>query len=270
MENKKIHGYIYLITNLINGKQYVGQTVQTIKARFRKHFSDAKYKNTYISRAINKYGRENFKIEQIDIAYNQIELNLLEGVYMLWFKTLAPNGYNLKEIIEGKGKHSEETIQKMKITRNKPKNLKICSENGKKCRGKSRIGSTSKYVGVVKYKNKYRAIISYSMKTIHLGLYDIETDAAKAYDIKALELFGYDCVLNFTQLRQDYIDNKIIINKSNILRNRKSKSGEKDIHFEKSENKWRFRWFDKNLNKNRSKNFRKLEDAIIFKNLINS
>lgn len=36
MENK-IHGYIYLITNKINGKQYVGQTVETIKERFSKH-----------------------------------------------------------------------------------------------------------------------------------------------------------------------------------------------------------------------------------------
>ena len=37
MEDKEIYGYIYLITNLINKKQYVGQTVQTIEQRFKEH-----------------------------------------------------------------------------------------------------------------------------------------------------------------------------------------------------------------------------------------
>jgi group I intron endonuclease len=132
MENKKNYGYIYLITNLINGKQYIGQTVQTIKERFYGHISK---KNPVISKAIKKHGRKNFKIEEIDVAYNQKELDLIEGVYISWFKTLAPNGYNITKIINGRGKHSEKTIEKIKTKSNTLERLKKSSEYGKKSRG---------------------------------------------------------------------------------------------------------------------------------------
>ena len=58
-------GYIYIITNLITNKQYVGQTINTIQERFRAHISDAKNKtdNMYIHKSMNKYGIENFKVE---------------------------------------------------------------------------------------------------------------------------------------------------------------------------------------------------------------
>lgn len=62
MKNKKeYYGIIYKITNLINGKCYIGQTVTTIKSRFSKHFYCSKGKNirSGISQAINKYGKKN-------------------------------------------------------------------------------------------------------------------------------------------------------------------------------------------------------------------
>jgi len=259
MENK-IYGYVYLITNLINGKQYVGQTVETIEIRFGNHCSS---KNPVISRAIRKYGKKNFKVEEIDVAYNQEELNLIEGVYISWFNTLVPNGYNVKEIIDGKGRHSKETIEKIRKSCNKEENLKIFSENGKKFRGKYYKKSLhSKYIGVYINKNRYCSKI-YCSKSIHLGLYKNEIDAAKAYDIAAIKYFGHDCNLNFPKLRQNYIDNKIVVKTSSCTDNSLSK--EKHIHFNKQDNRWIYRWFDKELNKKRSKKFKKLEDAILFK-----
>lgn len=50
---------IYLITNLINGKQYVGQTIYTAEQRFKQHLRG----DLYIDKAIRKYGVENFKLE---------------------------------------------------------------------------------------------------------------------------------------------------------------------------------------------------------------
>lgn len=260
MENRKIHGYIYIITNLINGKQYVGQTVQTIEERFKGHFYDSKM---VMAKAIKKYGRDNFMVQELAIAYNQEELTFLEGLYISWFNTLRPNGYNIKEIIDGKGKHSKETIEKIKISSNKPENLKRLSENGKKRRGKYIKNSKSKYCGVSTKRNKYVSCISFNNGHINIGYYITEEDAAKAYDLKALELFGHDCILNFPELRQDYIDGKIFIKRCS--KQDYSKSKQKGISFIKNRNMWIFLWFDKIKNKNTSKSFKLLEDAIIFK-----
>lgn len=259
MENK-IYGYIYIITNLINGKQYVGQTVETIKIRFNNHCAG---KNSVISKAIRKYGKKNFKVQELAIAYNQKQLDLSEGFYIKSFNTLSPNGYNIKEIIDGKGRHSKETIEKIRKSCNKEKNLKIFSENGKKFRGKYYKESLhSKYIGVYINKNRYCSKI-YCGKSIHLGLYKNETDAAKAYDIAAIEYFGKNCNLNFPELRQKYINNEILVKTSSCTDN--SLSREKYIHFNKQDNRWIYRWFDKELNKKRSKKFKKLEEAILFK-----
>lgn len=258
MENK-ICGYVYLITNLINGKQYVGQTIRTLRIRFSKHCTS---KNPVISKAIKKYGKENFIVQELAIAYNQKQLDFLEGMYMSWFNTLAPNGYNITNIINGKGKHSKETIEKFKKIQNNPDRLKISSNQGKKFRSKkpTRKGLTSKYLGVSKKYNKYRAII-YFNKTIHIGMYNTEIDAAKAYDIKALELLGTNAILNFPELRQDYIKNKIIINNNK----KEATSGEKNVYFNNNVNKWYFKWFEKDLNKYKTKYFTSLEKAIEFK-----
>ena len=60
---------IYKATNLINNKTYIGQTVLDLKTRRRQHENSYKYKNCYaFSKAIKKYGKENFKQEIIDTA----------------------------------------------------------------------------------------------------------------------------------------------------------------------------------------------------------
>lgn len=61
--------YIYVITNNINGKQYVGKTNDTIEERFKRHILDSKRRNNEnrpLYNAINKYGIEHFSIEQLE------------------------------------------------------------------------------------------------------------------------------------------------------------------------------------------------------------
>lgn len=62
--------YIYVITNKINGKQYVGQTSNTIQQRFKEHLYTAKRneqtRQSPIYRAMRKYGIENFIIKELE------------------------------------------------------------------------------------------------------------------------------------------------------------------------------------------------------------
>ena len=63
-QNMKLTGIIYKITNIINNKVYIGQTVNTIKQRWNKHCHSNGCRSLY--NAILKYGKENFNIEIIE------------------------------------------------------------------------------------------------------------------------------------------------------------------------------------------------------------
>jgi len=86
-------GCVYLITNLINGKRYVGQTVHTAKHRFKFHCS--KKINSAIHNAIKKYGKTNFKVEELVSCFSIDGMNELEEMFIKDLNTLYPNGYNL-------------------------------------------------------------------------------------------------------------------------------------------------------------------------------
>lgn len=82
-------GHIYLLTNKINGKQYVGQTARDIWTRFSEH---CKSNNTYIGKAIQKYGHLNFKVEEIET----VPIDKLDEREIYWIKHYNTyiNGYN--------------------------------------------------------------------------------------------------------------------------------------------------------------------------------
>ena len=117
-------GYIYVITNRINGRRYVGQTgCKDVQERWRKHKKcgvDGKGDCRAIVGALHKYGVENFTFEIVCICFDE-DMNALESYYIKKYMTLAPHGYNLTEGGEG-GKMSEETRRKMSEThKGKPK-----------------------------------------------------------------------------------------------------------------------------------------------------
>ena len=98
---------IYKITNIQNNKVYIGQTNESIKKRFSRHMGyQALEHDTKFYRAVRKYGRENFIIEQIDVADNQEELDTKE-VYWIRFYDSVNNGYNSNDY---KGKVGGDTL----------------------------------------------------------------------------------------------------------------------------------------------------------------
>ena len=90
--------YIYKITNKINNKIYIGQVYnKSIYDRFERHIKCASANSkSYIARAIYKYGKENFVIEQIDEASSLQELNEKEKYWIKYYQSFKhENGYNL-------------------------------------------------------------------------------------------------------------------------------------------------------------------------------
>lgn len=85
---------IYKITNKINGKVYIGQSIH-IERRWKEHCRQST--NSVISDAIKQYGKENFIFEVIEEC-NQEELNEKEEYYIQLYNSIVPNGYNVTEI----------------------------------------------------------------------------------------------------------------------------------------------------------------------------
>lgn len=91
---------IYSITNLVNGKRYIGKSL-SIHSRWSQHRKDLKnnkHYNAFLQRAWNKYGGENFKFEVVEKCEKEY-LHEKEIYWIEQFKTLYANyGYNLHDV----------------------------------------------------------------------------------------------------------------------------------------------------------------------------
>ena len=84
---------IYKITNLINGKVYIGQT-RDFRKRVGTYLSELKYSNRLISQAIKEYGSDNFTIEIVTLCKIH-QLDKLERYYINQYRSNDRDyGYN--------------------------------------------------------------------------------------------------------------------------------------------------------------------------------
>jgi len=110
---------IYLITNLINGKKYVGQT-KNLERRKKSHFVDGPRDRDHLfARAVRKHGRENFEISIIE----ECEDNIADEREVFWIKELKTTnvdfGYNLESGGNSCKTLGEETKKKLSESRKK-------------------------------------------------------------------------------------------------------------------------------------------------------
>lgn len=96
---------IYKITNLINNKIYIGQSIN-IEKRWEEHRRSVNYINNHtynypLYRAIRRYGLNNFTFEIIEEC-NINELTEKEQYWINYYNSIVPNGYNQEQAIDSK------------------------------------------------------------------------------------------------------------------------------------------------------------------------
>jgi group I intron endonuclease len=92
-------GCVYLVTNRLDGKQYVGVS-NNLKRRWHSHCAYEIKCKSYIKYAIHAHGYENFAISILMLGTKE-ECMLAENDFIEKYNTLAPHGYNLRGGGEG-------------------------------------------------------------------------------------------------------------------------------------------------------------------------
>lgn len=92
-----IMNYIYCITNTINNKRYVGKTTCSIQKRFQEHCKESTRSHSEsrpLYSAMQKYGIENFIIEQLEEIEDESLLSEREQYWIAELETYGVHGYN--------------------------------------------------------------------------------------------------------------------------------------------------------------------------------
>lgn len=97
LELNEKQGVVYLVTNSLNKKQYIGYTSQLLNDRWKQHWQVAEAGRGWVLQAaIRKHGKENFVIEAITDPLPESSLPQVEVLYIYLYKTLAAEGgYNV-------------------------------------------------------------------------------------------------------------------------------------------------------------------------------
>ena len=123
---------IYKITNKLNGKVYIGQSIRPVEYRFHRHINDAMHNklDTHFARAIRKYGPDKWQLEIIDCAETQEELNQKEQYWIRYYNSVE-EGYNETDAISkcGGNTYQSKTEEEMEVIKEKIRQTKIGFKN---------------------------------------------------------------------------------------------------------------------------------------------
>lgn len=111
------YGFIYITTNLINGKKYIGQKKIDNSSRWKSYLGSG----SYFMNSVKKYGEENFSREIIAIAYSLDELNDLETKFIYYHDAVISDDY-YNRMEGGKVISALNRVNSVKV---------ICIDNGK-------------------------------------------------------------------------------------------------------------------------------------------
>lgn len=163
---KKIFGYIYLTTNRVNSKKYIGKAITNRKNNHENYLGSG----ILLKKAIKKYGKENFRKDIICLCFNKAELEKQEEYFIdLYNAVNRDDFYNLKKTSIGGDTFT--TNPKRELIREKHRKNAIGKNNPMYERIKN-----EKIINSIKKAN------SQKIKVNNI-LYNSQTDASKALGI---------------------------------------------------------------------------------------
>lgn len=177
-----MYGFIYITTNNVNGKRYIGQCTYHKRKSWERYLGSGKY----LLMAIRKYGREQFSREIICDAFDADGLNWLEQHFIAEYDAVTdPSFYNVAlggQVTKGfKGKkHTEEYKAKRKadLLANHPRRGQKMPEGWGKKSGDARRGKdystpesreSSRQTGLANHGLKRSEEVKAKMSAAHKG-----------------------------------------------------------------------------------------------------
>lgn len=205
--NLEVYGIIYKITNIVNGKVYIGQTISKKGFKGRYSFSGngiervyryyswcksiGRYNNKHLLSSIIKYGICAFKVDEIfDVAFSENELNIKEECWIKFYDCRNKDkGYNSQI---GGDNHSpnKDSVNQM---RNTLIGKFIGNKNpffGKKHTNETKNRMSNFHYDCEGYNNpNSKAIICITTRLVFLTM----KDASKYYNLKGISGISQVC-----------------------------------------------------------------------------
>lgn len=109
---------IYKVTNLINGKCYIGKTIYSLQHRMKEHLYHINQSTSpCFYNALKKHGCENFEWEVLEKCEDEKELNEMEYHFIVQYESCyKENGYNLSFGGEGNSGYKFTEEQRVRLS----------------------------------------------------------------------------------------------------------------------------------------------------------
>lgn len=203
--------YLYCHTNKINGKKYIGISVQKPNRRWR---NGKGYKRCFkFQKAIDKYGWENFEHEILLTQLTSEEANQKEQEYIQKYNTIN-NGYNI--LIGGFNKSQNNEIRfKTKIVNQYSLDKQLIKtwdsvadierELGFSHQAISKVCNRKLYTAfgyIWRYQDDYDDVNNIIIKNIHCqhNNYNTQKRPINQYDLQGNFIKTWDCILDVAKV----------------------------------------------------------------------
>lgn len=109
---------IYKISNLVNGKIYIGYTGQTVEERYREHLTESRRTpRLELHRAIKKHGTQCFEVECVYQSLSKEHILDMETHFIKYYSSHCEDGHGYNMNYGGQGGDIKTAAQKLELSK---------------------------------------------------------------------------------------------------------------------------------------------------------